>query len=46
MDLLEINHLYKSYDSKNVLCEILYNIFERKAILKMWTSIHIAIDLV
>ena len=22
MDLLEINHLYKSYDSKNVLCDI------------------------
>lgn len=32
MDLLEINHLYKSYDSKNVLCDINLKIKQGKII--------------
>ena len=32
MDLLEINHLYKSYDSKNVLCDINLKVKQGKII--------------
>ena len=32
MDLLEINHLYKSYDSKNVLCDINLEVKQGKII--------------
>lgn len=32
MDLLEINHLYKSYDSKNVLCDINLKVKQAKII--------------